>query len=165
MEALIKKNKKKSWKEKLEFSAEGYPKIITIPDNWAKTIGHGRMVILTPRIIDEFVMTIPKGKLTTINLIRQKFAIDYNVETTCPLTTGIFVWISAGAAEEDKAAGKKQITPYWRVLKEGGKLNPKFPGGIEQQARYLTKEGFQILPGKTPANWKVNNYKDYLIKS
>ena len=39
MEALIKKNKKKSWKEKLEFSAEGYPKIITIPDNWAKTIG------------------------------------------------------------------------------------------------------------------------------
>ncbi len=164
MEAKVKKSKKKSWKEKLEFSAEGYPKVVDIPDNWAKTMGHGKMIILTPKIIDEYIKTIPKGKLITINLIREKFAIEYNVETTCPLTTGIFTWIAAGAAEEDRTAGKKQITPYWRVLKEGGKLNPKFPFGVDHQAKLLAAEGFEIVPGKTTANWKVNNYKDYLMK-
>ena len=84
MEVLTKKNKKKSWTEKLEFSAEGYPKIIAIPDNWAKTIGHGKMVILTPKIIDEFIKTIPKGKLTTINLIREKFAMIIMLRPLAP---------------------------------------------------------------------------------
>jgi hypothetical protein len=163
-EASMTKAKNKSWREKLEKEAPGYPKIVDVPERWARSIGHGKMVILTPKIIDRFIRTIPKGKLATINLLREKFAIEYKVDTTCPLTTGIFVWISAGAAEEDKAEGKKQITPYWRVLKEGGKLNPKFPGGILQHAKYLTDEGFQILKGKSDTSRSVNNYKQYLIK-
>lgn len=164
METAIKKNKKKTWREKLESEARGYPKIVEVPDRWAGTIGHGKMVILTPVIVDQFIKTIPKGKLATVNLIRKKFADEYDVDMTCPLTTGIFVWISAGAAEEDKAAGKRQITPYWRVLKEGGKLNPKFPGGVKQQAKYLASEGFQIVTANTDASWRVNNYEQYLIE-
>lgn len=161
--ATIKKSKKKTWREKLEKEAIGYPKIVEIPNRWANTIGNGTMVILTPRIIDGFIRTIPKGKLATINTIRNHFAVEYNVDETCPMTTGIFVWISAGAAEEDRAGGKKQIAPYWRVLKEGGKLNPKYPGGVRQQAKYLEAEGFEIIRQEKDTAWRVYDYENHLM--
>ena len=65
------------------------------------------------------------------------------------ITTGIFSWIAANAAMEDEAAGKKRITPWWRVLKSDGKLNPKFPGGIEEQTRRLAAEGVILPPKKS----------------
>jgi hypothetical protein len=45
------------------------------------------------------------------------------------MTTGIFAWIAANAAEEQKRKGEKEITPYWRTLKSGGVINEKYPGG------------------------------------
>ncbi len=86
------------------------------------------------------------------------------VELTCPLTTGIFLWISAGGTEEDRAAGKKNITPHWRVLKERGRLNPRFPGGVLQQAGKLAAEGFEVIKGKTEGNWRVHQYDNFLMK-
>jgi len=43
------------------------------------------------------------------------------------MTTGIFIGIAAETAEGDLSRGKKQITPYWRVIKRDGSLNQKFP--------------------------------------
>jgi len=63
----------------------------------------------------------------------------------CPITTGIFAWLAAGAAAEDEADGRKRITPYWRTLKAGGELNPKYPGGIEGQRTRLEAEGHTIV--------------------
>jgi alkylated DNA nucleotide flippase Atl1 len=63
------------------------------------------------------------------------------------MTTGIFVRIASEAAEEEAAAGKKRITPYWRVVKDDGSLNPKFPGGVERQAERLRAEGQPIVAG------------------
>lgn len=64
------------------------------------------------------------------------------------MTTGIFVRIAAEAAEEARRAGESSITPYWRVLKEGGKLNDKLPGGAKAQAAKLRKEGHAISAGR-----------------
>jgi mRNA-degrading endonuclease toxin of MazEF toxin-antitoxin module len=47
-------------------------------------------------------------------------------------------------AAEDEAEGKKRISPWWRVLKSDGKLNPKYPGGAEEQTRRLAAEGVAI---------------------
>jgi len=77
---------------------------------------------------------------------------------TCPMTTGIFLNIVASAAEEAKAKGEIKITPYWRVLKEDGRLNPKFPGGVMQQAKHLREEGFKIIKAKTN---DIHSVKDY----
>ena len=41
--------------------------------------------------------------------------------------------------------GKTSIAPYWRVVKDDGSLNPKFPGGVERQARRLRAEGLPVL--------------------
>ena len=71
---------------------------------------------------------VPKGKLTTINEIRSALARKHRVDVGCPITTGIFAWIAANAAEEAAADGAKRVTPYWRTLKTGGELNPKYPG-------------------------------------
>jgi hypothetical protein len=60
------------------------------------------------------------------------------------MTTGIFAWIAAHAAEEARAAGAKRITPYWRTLKSGGELNPKYPGGIPALSRLLRAEGHRV---------------------
>lgn len=154
---------KKSWRQKRDKVMDGYPKIVDITEKWNNSIAPGKMVILTPTIINEYLNKIPRGKLTTIALIRELFAAEFNVDTTCPLTTGIFVWICAGAAEEDRANGKETFAPYWRVLKEGGKLNPKFPGGVVQQANLLSEEGFEVIPGKKETSWKVKNFEKYCL--
>ena len=83
---------------------------------------------------------------------------------TCPLTTGIFLNIAANAAEEDKTKGKVKITPYWRVLKEGGSLNPKFPGGVKQQAKHLRQEGFEIIKARTNDRHSVKDYEKKLAE-
>ena len=62
----------------------------------------------------------------------------------CPLTTGIFAWLAANAADEAASEGATRITPYWRTLKSGGELNRKYPGGIEAQKIRLEAEGHKI---------------------
>jgi len=110
-----------------------------------KRWGTGTMVIPAPIEVDEIMRQVPKGKLTTINEIRTSLARKHRVNIACPITTGIFAWIAAHAAEEAAAAGEKKLTPYWRTLKSGGQLNEKYPGGIPQLKRRLQAEGHKIL--------------------
>ncbi len=148
----------KSWREKLEKLAE--PKIVEVPESWARRIGHGKMLVPTALLVDKAIRSIRKGKILTVNDIREKLADEFHADLTCPLTTGIFLVIAAHTAEEDKLAGKKVISPYWRVVKNDGSLNPKFPGGIERQAAYLEQEGFKIIKGKGKGMLRV---KDLLL--
>ena len=124
------KTKKKSWKEKLADS-KGLPKTGKIEGKMSKRWGEGTMVIPAPIEVDAVMKKVRAGKLTTIDSIRKVLAKKHDVTITCPITTGIFAWIAAHAADEDEAAGRKRITPYWRTLKAGGELNPKYPGGIK----------------------------------
>ena len=72
-------------------------------------------------------------------------AIKHHTTIGCPLTTGIFAWISAHAAEEQQQQGAREITPYWRTLKTGGLLNEKYPGGLESQRKLLEQEGHVVI--------------------
>jgi hypothetical protein len=137
-----------SWREKIEKPQD--VKIVKIPPQMSR-FGSGTMLIPTPQLVDEMIRKVPKGKLVTVSELRRKLARDFRTDVTCPLTTGIFVRIAAEAAEEDRANGKKRIAPYWRVIKDDGSMNPKFPGGLAQQTRYLRAEGFAVAnKGKTP---------------
>jgi hypothetical protein len=134
---------KKSWKEKLTDS-KGLPRIGRVEGKMTTRWGTGTMVIPAPSEVDEMMRRVPKGKLVTINELRAALARKHNVDVGCPITTGIFAWIAAHAAEEDAAAGKSRITPYWRTLKTGGQLNEKYPGGIPALTRKLRAEGHQV---------------------
>ncbi len=154
--------KKKMWREKLCTARK--PKLVDVPKKWVNTMGHGKMLILTPQIIDNYIKGIAKGKLTTVTALREGFAKKYGADFTCPISTGIFIWICANCAEEEKAQGIKNISPYWRVLKEGGKLNTKYPGGVKHQAAMLHNDGFTVIKGKTEYSWIVKDYERHIAE-
>src|SRR6476620_11769598 len=131
---------RKSWREKL-LASKGLPKDGAVTGKMTRRWGTGRMVIPAPVEVDELMKRVPKGRLVTINELRAALAAKHRVSFACPLTTGIFSWIAAHAAEEAAAEGAKRITPYWRTLKTGGELNPKYPGGAAGIARRLRAEG------------------------
>ena len=136
--------KRKSWQEKLA-DDKGFPKVCKIDTRTSKRWGTGTFVIPAPMEVNELMRRVPKGKVTTIDHLRRALAQRHGTTIACPITTGIFAWISAHAAEEARAGGKKRITPYWRTLKTRGELNPKYPGGIGGLKRKLAAEGHKIV--------------------
>ncbi len=136
--------KRKSWQEKLADS-KGFPKVCKIDTGKSKRWGDGTVVIPAPREVDALMKRVPKGKLTTIDNLRRTLAQQHGATIACPITTGIFAWISAHAAEEARSGGEKNITPYWRTLKSKGELNPKYPGGVDGLKRKLIAEGHKVF--------------------
>ena len=137
-------NRRKSWQEKLADSKD-LPRIEAITEKMSKSWGAGTIVIPAPREVDEIMAQVPEGKLITINHIRETLAQKHGATIGCPMTTGIFASITAHAADEAAAEGKNDTTPYWRTLKAGGVINPKYPGGIETQKQRLEAEGHTII--------------------
>jgi len=136
--------KRKSWIEKLK-DDKGLPKVEIITEKMSKRWGTGTVVIPAPMEVNEIMRKVPEGKLLTINEIRTALAKKYGATIGCPITTGIFAWIAANAAEEQKQKGERNITPYWRTLKTGGVVNEKYPGGVEGQKKLLEKEGHKVI--------------------
>jgi len=135
---------KKSWSDKLRDS-KGLPKVQKISGKMSKRWGRGTVVIPAPLEVDEMMRKVPRGKLVTVNEIRSALARKHNATIGCPLTTGIFAWIAANAAEDQKWQGNQDITAYWRTLKKGGVINAKYPGGVEAQKRLLEQEGHRVV--------------------
>lgn len=136
---------RKSWKEKLEDSKD-LPRVTNIPERMKGTWGKGTLVIPAPQEVDELMRRVPKRKVTTVNQIRAALAEKHSTTVACPMTTGIFAWIAANAADEERAARPKaRVTPYWRTLKTGGVLNEKYPGGVARQKQQLEAEGHSIV--------------------
>ena len=145
---------KNTWREKLVKRTD-LPRVVPIPAKMQSRLGSGTMVVPSPVEVDEIMRQVPRGKLITINDIRARLAQQHGTDTACPMTTGIFAWIAAHAAEEAASEGADEITPYWRTLKAGGELNPKYPGGVEHQKRLLESEGHRVVQkGK---KWVVEN--------
>jgi hypothetical protein len=135
---------KKSWREKLA-DDKGLPKVGKVTGKLSQRWGTGPMVIPAPREVDALMRQVPKGRLVTINELRHALAKKHEADFACPITTGIFSWIAAYAAAEAEAAGVKRITPYWRTLKTGGQVNPKYPGGVVALTKRLRSEGHKIV--------------------
>jgi alkylated DNA nucleotide flippase Atl1 len=152
--------KKLTWVEKLNDS-KGLPKVEKITDKMSKRWGTGTVVIPAPLEVDEMMRKVPVGNLITVNEIRSALARKHKATIGCPMTTGIFAWVAAHAAEEREQSGEKNITPYWRTLKSGGVLNEKYPGGAEAQKLRLTREGHTVI--RKGKKYVVLNYGKALV--
>ena len=150
---------KKTWREKLQDSKD-LPRVAEVTPEMSQRWGTGTVVIPAPLEVDEYMRSVPRGSLTTINHIREALARKHGATIGCPITTGIFAWVAANAADELAFAGEKNITPYWRTLKTGGELNPKYPGGVEAQAARLKEEGHTI--GYTRGKARIEDYEKKL---
>ena len=142
--------RRKTWREKFETRKK--PEVVDDPR------GRGKMLIPTPRLIDSLIRSVPRGKLVTVDQIREKLARDFRADLTCPLATGWFIRIVAEAAEEE---GSKDMTPYWRVIRRDGSLIEKFPGGAKRQASHLKIEGHAIT--RVKRSLKVSDYEKHLV--
>jgi hypothetical protein len=140
----IKSKSKRSWREKLADSKD-CPKVAKIEGKLSRRWGEGTFVIPAPLEVDAAMKKIGRGKLTTIDSLRRALAKKHGTTMACPITTGIFAWIAAYAADECERAGCKRITPYWRTLKTGGELNAKYPGGIKNLRARLAAEGHRTV--------------------
>lgn len=152
--------------EKKDFNAmlrdsKDMPKlqILTDPKSIEK-YGGDRMYFAPPIDYDRVMKRIPYGKLTTVGEIRAHFARENQADFTEPITAGIFVSIAAWASFQ-RTEGE---TPYWRTLKAGGELNPKYPGGALAQKEKLEAEGHTILvKGRTNLRYYVADYEKSLF--
>ena len=107
----------KSWREKLADDKD-LPKVGPVTGKMTKKWGEGVMVIPAPREVDALMQKVPRGKLTTINELRVALARQHKADFGCPITTGIFAWIAAYAAEEAAAEGRKVTQKGKRHLVE-----------------------------------------------
>ncbi|MDO8513050.1 MAG: MGMT family protein [bacterium] len=154
--------KKKDWVAKLNDNKD-LPKIKNLEPEAAIRWDGESMIIPSPMDVNNIMKLVPEGKLITINEIRHSLAKKFKTEICCPLTSGIFAWISAYAAEQEKGEGKADYTPWRRTLKSGGQLNEKYPGGIDHQKILLESEGHSITPeGK---KYFVKDYEQKLFTS
>ena len=132
-------SRKRSWAEKLESARphEVKPAPIDIAGMKAGQI----MLVPSPRIVADFIATIPPGTAMDVKALRQALARKYGAEVTCPITMGFHLRTVAEAAYEAFAAGAEasRITPVWRVLDEHAPTTGRLSCGpafiVDQQAR------------------------------
>ena len=118
-------------------------KIETIPETMEKFFGcSGKMIKPSPETVKSLVRKIRKGKVVTLEQLREKLASDFDVQSACPASTTKALKILS-----------KESKPicYWRVVKKKGELISQFPGGVESHAELLEKDGLEIdLSKKNP---------------
>lgn len=150
---------RKTWRQKLADDKD-LPKVIRMDGRLSRRWGQGTCVIPALREVDALMRRVPAGKVTTMDHLRAALAARHGATIGCPITTGIFAWISAHAAEEAAAEGEAAVTPYWRTLKTKGELNPKYPGGILALAARLEAEGLTVV--QKGRRHFVRGYEDVL---
>lgn len=135
--------KKKTAIEKVR---RGVPtEVSEMPASWVAKHGPGTIAIPSGEELEERIRQIPHGATKTTTELRSEIAKAHGATLACPLVTGILWRLIGDAAEEERAAGVGDVVPYWRLVKEDGKMNEKLPGGIDQHAALLESEGHQIL--------------------
>ena len=134
---------KKTWIEKRDCNKSF--KIKTIDKKFADIPKGSKMFISTPQIIDDYVNHIPFGKSTDLATMRNDLAIEYQVDKTCPVTTGIFLRIVSEASLEELNAGKdiEKVTPFWRIVNPKSKLAGKLECGIDFIEKQRENEGIE----------------------
>ena len=125
---IILASMRKSWKDKMNIDKSYVVK--RLEKKFSDMKEGENMLIATPMIIDEYIKQIPKGINVNIKTLRRDLALTYNADTTCPLTTGIFIRIVSEAAYENFLNGDRNITPFWRVVDHESKSASKLACGI-----------------------------------
>lgn len=146
---------RRPWVTKLRPELE--PKLVRNPS------GSGRMLVPTPLLVAAEVRRVRRGALATPSRIRSALARHMGAEVTCPLTTGIFLNILAGAAEEQLREGHRPVAPYWRVVEEDGSLSVKRPPGPDRQAARLRAEGHR-MERLARGTWRVRGFRKHAAR-
>jgi alkylated DNA nucleotide flippase Atl1 len=135
----------KSWREKLQGYAH-LPQVKPMPAALIPRLGQGTIGLPSPLMVMRLMQAVPQGRLVTMAELSDTVGRQLKASCGCTVTTAIFAALASQAAHEAEQAGDKAHTaPYWHVLKIGGELNAKYPGGIEGLSQRLEAEGHQVV--------------------
>ncbi len=131
----------KTWQQK--FDSPHPPKVEILDKPMMGVPAGARLLIANPKTVRDFVAKIPKGQCLTIPELRETMAKEFDADTTCPLTTGIFLRIVAECALEDLAEGKgrNEVTPFWRAIDPKSGVGKKLSCGAEHLTALREAEG------------------------
>lgn len=148
----MKPGKSKTWTDKVNDPTKDF-QVKKLDKSFADMPEGARMLIATPKIIDQYVRQIPKGKSVDFATMRKDLAIEYRAEYTCPVTSGIFLRIVSEAAHEqfEKGTPLTKVAPFWRVVDEKSTLNKKLSFGTDFVKKQRAKEGIGAAKVKKPA--------------
>ena len=109
--------RRKSW-EKMDEPAD--PQVERITKDLAGMKAGQTILIATPRIVEDYIRAIPAGQSVGLAQMRSDLAAQYDVDATCPLTSGIFLRVVAEAANEAHESGTalSDTAPVWRMIDE-----------------------------------------------
>ena len=110
-----------------QLNADKQPKFVDMDKDFAGIKKGQRMFVATPGIVDAYIKGLPRGRSETVAELRQNLAQANNCDASCPVSTAIFVRISAQAAIDELNEGTPiaEITPFWRVLTSKDKITKK----------------------------------------
>lgn len=91
------------------------------------------MVVLSPRVLDDYIRALPPGRVVPWRELRDELAERFSCDATCPVSTAIFLRVVAEAAWEQHRAGRPiaMITPFWRAIEPDSALARKLTCGRE----------------------------------
>ena len=77
-----------------------------------------KMLVGTPKMVDDYILRIPRGETRSIERMRNEMARRRKCNTMCPVSTAIFVRIAAQAALERLEGGTplSDVSPFWRLV-------------------------------------------------
>lgn len=126
----------KSAREKL--AQKKTSKVVVLDHAFAGMDAGQKMFVATPQIVDNYIRKIPHGETRTIVRLRNELARRHRCDSACPMSTSIFIRLSAQAALEEMADGAttQEIAPFWRVLSSADKITKKLdvdPAWVDKQ--------------------------------
>ena len=118
-------------------------KVVVLEKDFAGIKAGSKLYVATPKVIDEYIRGVPSGQVRTIERLRNELARKNRCTATCPVSTAIFMRISAEAALEELAEGKSlnEVAPFWRVIDPDSKLANRLTVGPEWVAAQRAAEG------------------------
>lgn len=110
------------WRDKLRQPKQA--KRVVLATDFAGIKAGTRLFVGTPLMIDDYIRGIPRGETRTIERLRKDLARRNRCQATCPVSTAIFLRMSAEAALEDlqDGAAPEAVTPFWRVIGPDSKI-------------------------------------------
>ncbi len=112
----------KCWKDKLHQPKQA--KRVVLETDFAGIKAGTKLFVGTPLLIDSYIRSIPRGTTRTIERMRRDLARKNQCEATCPVSTAIFIRMSAESAIEELAEGVAitDVAPFWRLVAPDSKI-------------------------------------------
>ena len=125
-----------------KFNKEYIEIVKVLVKNFSDMKSGERMLISSPKSIANYIKKIPYGNQSNVKKMRLSLAEESNADTTCPLTTGIFLRIAIESSLE-LANGEKPKLPFWRLINQKCPMVKKLPISQSYIAALRDSEGLK----------------------